>query len=82
MEEVGDLDVTRISAGLATPTQWKSVGFKGGSELGVLSLVTGLTDASGDRYCVAVVWNAPQVLEETPMNGVYAGLLTILSRTN
>ncbi len=82
MEEVGDLDVTKISAGLATPTQWKSVGFKGGSELGVLSLVTGLTDASGDRYCVAVVWNAPQVLEETPMNGVYAGLLTILSRTN
>lgn len=82
MDDVAAVDIARINPGIAIPTQWQTIAFKGGSEIGVLSFVTGVTAANSDRYCVAAVWNAPHVLQETPITGVYAGLLSLLARQN
>ena len=79
MGEVQDLPLMRINPGVADPAEWAQVAFKGGSEPGVLALVTGLVDAEGGRYCVAAVWNDEQALDETRFFGMYATLLSTLA---
>jgi beta-lactamase class A len=78
--DVGTLDVMQINPGVANKTDWASISFKGGSELGVLSLTTLATARDGARYCVSAVWNAPQAIDESKASALYAGVLNKLSK--
>ena len=79
MAQVQDLPVTQINPGVASPNQWERVSYKGGSETGVLSLVTGLKALDGREFCVAAVWNDQAALDETAFIGMYAGLIEALA---
>ena len=78
--EVGDLDVMQINPGVAQKADWASVAFKGGSEVGVLSLTTLAKAKSGATYCVSVIWNGPAALDEGKSESAYAGVLAKLAR--
>jgi beta-lactamase class A len=80
LAEVGALDVTQINPGVAAKSDWASVSFKGGSEIGVLSFTTLATAKSGQRYCVSAVWNDTQAIDEAKAAGFYAGVLNKLSK--
>jgi beta-lactamase class A len=81
MSAVADLDVTQVNPGVVPKSDWVSVSFKGGSETGVLSLVTQATAKDGTTYCVAAIWNAPQALDEGKPELAYAGVMGKLART-
>ncbi len=78
MNTVADLEIMSINPGVATPTDWAHIAFKGGSEQGVLNLTTQVRDANGNRYCVAVTWNADGPIDETAAISGYASLLKAL----
>ena len=80
MAEVADLDVTQVNAGVVPKTDWASVSFKGGSEVGVLSLVTQAKAKDGATYCVAAIWNGPAALDEGKAEVAYAGVMGKLAR--
>ena len=80
MAEVAGLDVTQVNPGVVPKTDWGSMSFKGGSEVGVLSLVTQARGKDGTTYCVAATWNAPQALDEGKAETAYAGVLGKLAR--
>ena len=78
MDTVADLDVMAINPGVAAPTDWTHIAFKGGSEQGVLNFTTEVRDADNNRYCVAVTWNADGPVDETASISDYASLLKAL----
>lgn len=78
MDELADLDVMSINPGAASPSDWAHIAFKGGSEQGVLNLTSSVRAESGDRYCVAVTWNADGPVNETAAISDYASLLKAL----
>lgn len=78
--DVARLDVFAINPGVARRTDWSNIAFKGGSEVGVASLVSALTDMAGNRYCVAVTWNDHQALDETRFTALYGALLDQLRK--
>ena len=80
MADVAGLDVTQVNPGVVPKTDWASVSFKGGSEVGVLSLVTQAKAKDGATYCVAASWNAPQALDEGKAETAYAGVMGKLAR--
>jgi beta-lactamase class A len=80
IEAVGDLDVTRINPGVANKTDWASVSYKGGSEVGVLNLTTLATAKDGTRYCIAASWNDAKAIDEARATSAYASLLAKLAR--
>ena len=77
---VAGLDVVQINPGVANRSEWATVAFKGGSEIGVLSLVTALTAKDGARYCVSAVWNAPQAIDEGKATGAYGSVVSKLAK--
>ncbi len=81
MGAVADLDVTQVNPGVVPKSDWASVSFKGGSETGVLSLVTQAKAKDGTTYCVAAIWNTPQALDEGQAETAYAGVMGKLART-
>ena len=70
----------QINPGVAQKADWASVAFKGGSEVGVLSLTTLAKAKSGATYCVSVIWNGPAALDEGKSESAYAGVLAKLAR--
>ncbi len=78
---VADRDVTQINPGVANPSDWKSVAFKGGSEIGVLNLTTLVTAKDGTRYCVAATWNSNASVDQAKATAPYASLLALLKRS-
>jgi len=80
MANVQDIPLTTINPGVANPANWQWVAYKGGSEPGVLSLVTWLEDAS-NTYCVALTQNNPDAtLNTTDLFSIYGGILAYLAR--
>lgn len=79
MSRVQDLPLMAINPGVASPAQWARVAYKGGSEPGVLSLVSGLTGHDGKEYCVVAIWNNDTSLDETEFFGLYAALIEQLA---
>ncbi|MDB5506060.1 MAG: putative beta-lactamase [Devosia sp.] len=79
MGEVADLDLMQITTGPASRSEWDSVSYKGGSEVGVLNLTTQVTKG-GSTYCIAATFNAPAALDELKLAGLYASLLVGLAR--
>lgn len=79
MARVQDLPLMGINPGVASPGAWRQVAYKGGSEPGILSMVTGLVGHDGTRYCVAATWNDDAVLDELRFIGAYSGILEVLA---
>lgn len=80
IEDVAGLDVTQINPGVAHPTDWAKIAFKGGSEIGVLALVTALVAKDGAHFCVSAIWNAPTAIDQTKASTAYAGMLAVLNQ--
>lgn len=78
MTEVGMLPLMSVNPGVADPTQWAHVAYKGGSEPGVLNLTTQLTSKSGKTYCVSATWNDTKALNEQQFELLYSQLLSNL----
>ncbi|MBO2521973.1 MAG: serine hydrolase [Firmicutes bacterium] len=80
MARVQDLPLMGINPGAADPGDWRQVAYKGGSEPGVLSMVTGLVGHDGKRYCVAASWNHDAALDELQFYSIYRGILDVLAQ--
>ncbi|GIW24186.1 serine hydrolase [Meiothermus sp.] len=79
MGRVQALPLMSLNPGLANPTDWQRVAYKGGSEPGVLNLTTWLTARDGKQYCVSATWNNPQArLDENRFFLLYTSLLSTL----
>ena len=65
--ETAALDVMAINPSMseAQRSEWAYVGFKGGSEPGVLNLTWLLKDEQGEAYIVTLGWNNPEAAVET-----------------
>ncbi len=80
MQGVADLPLMSVNPGVASPSQWKRVAYKGGSDWGVISMTTWLEAKDGAHYCVSASWNdstAPVV--ETTFGTLYATVLGALA---
>jgi len=77
--EVAGLDVFEINPGVARKADWSRIAFKGGSEVGVASLNTDLTDKAGHHYCVSLTQNDSQVLDEARFTALYTALIDKLA---
>jgi hypothetical protein len=68
--------ILEINPGIPDETGlWSSIGFKGGSEPGVLGLAWYLTAPDGSTRVVAgTVWNSEQVLDETEASLLFGAL--------
>jgi hypothetical protein len=77
--KTADADAFRINPGLANPSQWQQVAFKGGSEGGVLNLTTALTGKDGKHYCVAATWNNTAALNQAKIFATHGSILNTLA---
>jgi beta-lactamase class A len=75
MDRVSDLPLMSINPGVARSQDWQKITFKGGSEVGVINLTTGLTAKNGKQYCIAATWNSDRPVDETKFVSLYSGLL-------
>jgi beta-lactamase class A len=73
--QVADLDVFSINTGVARKADWPQIAFKGGSEVGVASLTTQLTDKAGNSFCVSLTVNDSKPLNEAQVTSLYSSLI-------
>jgi beta-lactamase class A len=78
--EVADLDMVGINPGVARRDSWAKIAFKGGSEVGVVSLTSQLTSAAGDNFCVTLTVNDHAPLDEDRLTTIYAALVNLLAK--
>ncbi|WP_199302840.1 serine hydrolase [Oscillatoria sp. FACHB-1406] len=75
MENVAPLPLMQINPGIASPADWKSVAYKGGSEPGVLNFTARVEDEAGQSYCISATWNNKDAIDQTRFQGIYNGIL-------
>ena len=80
IEKVKDLPAMHINPGVAKPSDWQQIAYKGGSEPGVLNLTTAMTGKNGKHYCVTATWNNSSNLDENRFFTLYGGLLSTLAK--
>jgi beta-lactamase class A len=77
MAAVQSLPLMSINPGVASPSQWRHIAYKGGSDWGVISMTTWLVSPAGTQYCVSVSWNdASAPIDETKFAALYQTLLS------
>ncbi|MDR3752574.1 MAG: serine hydrolase [Terracidiphilus sp.] len=79
IEKTASTEAMRINPGLAKPTDWSQIAFKGGSEGGVLNLTTALTGKNGKHYCVTATWNDTKPVDQNRFFTIYQELLASLA---
>ena len=57
---------------------WRSVAYKGGSEVGVLNLSALVVAGSGRRHCVVATWNDAEALEQERLLEPFRAILRLL----
>lgn len=80
MQGVHDLPLMSVNPGVASPSLWKHIAYKGGSDFGVISMTTWLQGKDGSSYCVSATWNdrtAP--VDETKFATAYSTLIGALT---
>ena len=83
MLKTADAEAFRImainpSATPAIKANWHYIGFKGGSEPGVLNLTWLLTDKAGRDWVLTLGWNNPRaVVDEGKMEGIAQRILLL-----
>ncbi|MDW8222698.1 MAG: serine hydrolase [Gemmatales bacterium] len=77
------LDILSLNPGLPVNRRyWEYVGYKGGSEAGVLAYALLLRNRAGHWYALAVIWNNPrEVLEPTQLHTLTLRLLRYLEQS-
>jgi hypothetical protein len=76
--EVFDIMAINPSATPAIKDNWATIGFKGGSEPGVLNLTWLLTDKQGRDWVLTLGWNNPAaVLDESKMESIAQRILLL-----
>ncbi len=81
MGRVADLPVMSINPGVADPTAFKSVAYKGGSDIGIISMTTQVTTKKGTRVCFsATLNNAKQEVDEKAFAAAYGLVLSAIDR--
>ncbi|MEO1122732.1 MAG: serine hydrolase [Cyanobacteria bacterium J06639_16] len=75
---VADLPPVHVEPGLADPTDWIQIAYKGGSEPGVLNFTTHLTTDNGSTYCITATWNRDTALDEAQFAGLYQSAIAVL----
>jgi len=73
-------DILAVNPGLSIDAKrWPFIGFKGGSESGVINLTFLLEDAAGKATCVAATWNDPAApIDESVFAGLVGALIAKL----
>lgn len=80
MQGVQDLPLMTVNPGVASPSQWKRIAYKGGSDFGVISMTTWVQNASGTSYCVSATWNNPAAqVDEAAFASAYASIFSALA---
>lgn len=79
MERVAALPLMSINPGVATPSDFAHVAYKGGSEPGVLNLTTMVTTKRGTRLCFSATVNDRVDIDETTFEAQYAAALRRLA---
>jgi hypothetical protein len=80
MTRVADVPFMSINPGMADPTAFRHVAFKGGSDVGVINLTTAVTTHRGTRICFsATLNNSTQQVDESAFELAYAGVLRFLA---
>lgn len=81
MAYVADLPFMSVNPGLANPSDWQYVAFKGGSEPGVLNLTTLVVAEDNTPYIISATWNnSERPLDETRFFSLYSGLLSAIKQ--
>ncbi|AZI42537.1 serine hydrolase [Deinococcus psychrotolerans] len=75
MNEVAALPLMQVEAGVADPSLFKTVSYKGGSEGGVLNLTTQVTTQDGRTVCVSATSNDSKSIDQTAFAGSYSKVL-------
>ncbi|MEM6426032.1 MAG: serine hydrolase [Cyanobacteria bacterium P01_D01_bin.128] len=79
---VANLPLMQVEPGLADPTDWRQVAYKGGAEPGVLNFTTHLTAANGSTYCITATWNRDVALDEAQFAGLYQSAIAALKQAS
>ncbi len=80
MQRVADLPLMSINPGVADPSRFRHVAFKGGSEAGTINLTTAVTTRRGTSVCFSATLNDPsQGVDESAFEAAYAGVLRHLA---
>ncbi|NMF59970.1 serine hydrolase [Pseudanabaena yagii] len=80
IEDVADLPLMSFNSGIADPTGWAKVAFKGGSDAGVLNFTTFLQSKTGKSYCVSATWNNTKPVSEVQFATLYKGLIDTIPK--
>jgi beta-lactamase class A len=80
MGNVADLPLMSINPGVTEPGDFKSVAYKGGSDVGVINMTTQVTTKKGSRYCVSVTLNDQKTeVDEKVFAAAYAAVMATLA---
>jgi beta-lactamase class A len=80
MQYVHDLPLMSVNPGVASPSQWKRIAYKGGSDSGVISMTTWLEGNDGATYCVTATWNdRDDAVQEAKFAAAYGSLVGALT---
>jgi hypothetical protein len=81
MDRVADLPLMSVNPGPAAGRGFRNVAFKGGSEPGVLSLVTSGVTKTGTAICFALTVNDPgHPIDDSAVELAYGNVLGVLAR--
>lgn len=71
---VRNLDVFRINPGPVNAGNWETVGYKGGSETGVLNMTAAFAGKDGHTHCVSVTINSDAAINLADVTGLFSRL--------
>lgn len=75
------LDILGINPGVQTAKSWRHVGFKGGSEPGVINMTYLLEHPNGAWYCISGTWSNPNgTVEEMRFAGLLERAIQLLEK--
>ena len=79
MERVASLPLMSVNPGVADPSDFSRVAYKGGSDVGILNLTTAVTTHRGTKLCISATVNATTAVDETAFEVQYAAALRTLA---
>lgn len=80
LDATANLPSVSINPGPADRRDWRSVAYKGGSEIGVLNLSSRVVGENGQVHCVVASWNGDGPLNEDDLLTPYRGLVGRLAK--
>jgi hypothetical protein len=81
MDRVADLPLMSINPGVADPTDFRHVAFKGGSDVGVINLTTMVTTRRGTKLCFSATANdSARDVDEAAFEAAYGAVLRYLAK--